>query len=171
MGFLTLYCCTKCVNQTPMCELHKCASSSFLCCGMRREFFTRKLSNMYVGVKLLCSYLFTTFCAWKYSSYMNMHVLLYRLKLGGYPKQEMLTQMLLCLFSACHQTLSPYQVSCVGVLWLVIFASSTGSWRYFYTIPVVKMNPFLTKCCFWPHGVKISKWMCIKCWTTSAILM
>ena len=27
---------------------------------------------------------------------------------GGFPKKEMFTQIFLCLFSACHQTLSPY---------------------------------------------------------------
>ena len=47
----------------------------------------------------------------------------------GFPKKEMLTQILLCLFSACHQTLSPHQVSNVGLFRLVRFASPTGRRR------------------------------------------
>ena len=41
----------------------------------------------------------------------------------GFPKS------ILCLFSAHHQTLSPYKVSCVSLLRLVRFASSTGRRR------------------------------------------
>ena len=33
----------------------------------------------------------------------------------GFPKKEMFTQILLCLFSTRHQTLSPHQVSDVGL--------------------------------------------------------
>ena len=42
----------------------------------------------------------------------------------GFPKKEMFTQILLCLFSACHQTLLCHQVSDVGLFRLVRFASS-----------------------------------------------
>ena len=44
-------------------------------------------------------------------------------------KKEMFTQILLCLFSARHRTLSPHQVSDVGLFRLVRFASSTGRRR------------------------------------------
>ena len=47
----------------------------------------------------------------------------------GFPKKEMFTQILLCLFSARHRTLSPHQVSDVGLFRLVRFASSTGRRR------------------------------------------
>ena len=47
----------------------------------------------------------------------------------GSPIKEMFTQILLCLFSACHQTLSLHQVSDVGLFRLVSFASSTGRRR------------------------------------------
>ena len=47
----------------------------------------------------------------------------------GFPKMEMFTQLLLCLLSARHQTLSLHQVSAVGLFQLVRFASSTGRRR------------------------------------------
>ena len=47
----------------------------------------------------------------------------------GFPKKDLFTQILLCLFSACHQTLSPHQVSDVGLFQLEIVASSTGRGR------------------------------------------
>ena len=47
----------------------------------------------------------------------------------GFPKKEKFTQILLCLFSARHQTLSFHQVSDVGLFRLVRFASSTGRRR------------------------------------------
>ena len=47
----------------------------------------------------------------------------------GFPKMEMFTQLLLCLLSAHHQTLSLHQVLDVGLFWLVRFASSTGRRR------------------------------------------
>ena len=91
---------------------------------------------------------------------------------GGFPKKEMFTQILLCLFSACHQTLSLHQVSCVGVLRLVRFASSTGRRRRRRRWTIWKMDisnftpflwskwiHFLTKRRFWPHGCNdLTKW-------------
>ena len=47
----------------------------------------------------------------------------------GFPKKKMFTQILLCLFSVCLQTLSPHQVSDVGLFRLVRCASSTGRRR------------------------------------------
>ena len=47
----------------------------------------------------------------------------------GFPKKEMVKQISLCLFSARHLTLSPHQVSDIGLFRLVGFASSTGRRR------------------------------------------
>ena len=46
-----------------------------------------------------------------------------------FSKKETLTQILLCVLSACHQTLSPHQVSNVGLFRLVRFTGSTGRRR------------------------------------------
>ena len=47
----------------------------------------------------------------------------------GFPKEDVFTQNLLYLFSACYQALSPYQVSDVCLLRLVRFVNSTGRRR------------------------------------------
>ena len=43
----------------------------------------------------------------------------------GFAKSKVFTKTLICLFPACHQSLYLYQVSYVGVLWLVRFANLT----------------------------------------------
>ena len=65
----------------------------------------------------------------------------------GFPKKEMLKQILLCLFSACHQTLPPHQVSNVILFRLVRFASSTGRRRRrrrtIQKVAIFDFTPFL----------------------------
>ena len=56
---------------------------------------------------------------------LHKHIVMYGPKLF-FTQKRMFTQILLCLFSAHHQTLSPpHQVSGVGLSWLVRFANST----------------------------------------------
>ena len=56
----------------------------------------------------------------------------------GFPKKEMFTQILLCLFSAHHQT--------VGLFRLVRFASSTGRRRRRKKKKKKKMNNSKSGC-------------------------
>ena len=57
--------------------------------------------------------------------YQILFISVFIIYISGFPKKEEFTQLLLCLFSVRYQTLSPRQVSDVGLFRLVRFASST----------------------------------------------
>ena len=68
-------------------------------------------------------YRFQSFRLLKYTNMNVLYLCMDRRYFCSFPQKTMFTQILLSLFSACHQTLSPYQVSCISAL---RFASSTG---------------------------------------------
>ena len=137
------YCCTK---WSPICELHERASPH---CSLLRALYKFCVNSLSLPLyKVLCMKVFRL-------SYRNMHVLFQTAVVFLWFSKMFI------LFSAHYQTLLLYQVSCVGILWLVRFASST--WKIWN----MDISPFLlsTKRSFRPHDsndITKSKWMCIK---------
>ena len=134
---LTFYCCNK-INivyiSFSISELQEHGSSH--CCLL---WYTKGIvyqQNYYkIGAESLnstCLQSFVHVCIQVIElQELACRIVMYGLKLFfcGFPKKEMLTQILLCLFSPRHQTLSPHQVSDVDLFRLVRFASSTGRRR------------------------------------------
>ena len=100
-----------------------------LCCGAKSVLVTNNLSECCRHISI--SYVFTKFHPSKQFGkrvtqtcmpYCNVWA---ELVYCGFPKSKLFTQILICLFPACHQSLYLHQVSYVGVFRLVRFTNST----------------------------------------------
>ena len=116
-----------CVSVFPLHQ-HAYAYCSLLWCK-KSIVFTNKLSEYWCH--MIKPYLFTKFHASKHSGkrvtqtrmpYFNVWA---EVVYCGFPKSKVFTKTLICAYSLCATKLYIYQVSCVGVLWLVRFANST----------------------------------------------
>ena len=86
------------------------------CCGAKRVLFTNKLSECWCCISI--PYLFTKFHASKHLGkrvtqtcmpYCNVWA---EVVYCGFPKSKVFIKTLICLFPACHQSISPPSFIC-----------------------------------------------------------